>query len=672
MIVGAAFFLYPSSPSGPPTSISSTSAVGLPGPTNSSQLIESNNEPPASCDPAAAAFVGEDEIVTNVYQPLLTFNYTSLTVYAPILAASWTTSPDGLSYSFTLRQNAYFMNGDPFDASVVWFNFNRLIMMNQFGASMYVNLLYNASLASTSGYALSQGVIDAMAANGYTFSTTNATVRQAEAASALSQILSRFNASNSTIKGIMSYPHQAVVVLGQYNVQFNLMNRYVGFLEILSEPSSADGMVAPSFVDQHGGVQPNSVNSYVNTHSMGTGPYTIENYVQGAVLTMVANPNYWAAKLPASDTNIMLTPPRIPVVIVEYSTEATQAIQGIESNQVQLIEGWPIPSLPPIYFPTLSAYPGVQVKSLANAPIVVGLMIPLDTEKYPLSIPDFRVAIEHAINYSEIVSTVGQGYWVPYLGPITTGLPNYNPSNLPTYDFNPELSISLLKNLGFTLNLANGTVINPGGKSAALSLMYSTEAPEEVKIAQEVQIMLGNIGVQLSLNPVTAPGMIAALSQPGTAASYPEMIIWYWNTYWPEPIEQEVVVQISPLYGGIAGDLSWFNNSTVNTLVANLASQTDPVLVRDAIAKVYDILYQQAPDVWLAAVVPYWIQRSYVAGVIYNAGLLGYYFPLIYYNTSSTVMPANLSAQPVAVPNAMLPDSERTKRSLPIRIPIPS
>ena len=513
--------------------------------------------------------------------------------------------------------------------------------MNQFGASFYVNLLYNASMASASGYALSQGVADAMAANGYSLSN-NSTLRQQQAAQALSQMLSNFDASNPTVQAIMSYQHQAIVVLGPYRVQFNLITPYVNFLEILCEPSSADGYVDPSFVDQHGGVQPNAENSYMNSHSMGTGQYTIENYVQSSVLTMVANPNYWAAKLPANEMNIMLTPARIPVVIVDFTTEATQPIQGIESNSVQLIEGWPIPSLPPIYFPTLSTYPGVRVVSLPGQPSVNGLEIPMDTEKYPLNITDFRVALVHAVNYTEILSTIASGYAEPYLGPITPGLAYYNPSNLPLYDFNPSLSISLLSNLGFTLNLPNGTVINPGGKTATLSLSYAVEAPEEVKIAQEVQIMFANIGLSLSIYPLTSPEMTNVLSQPGTAATYPMMNIWYWNVYWPDPVPQEMIVQLSPFYGGIAGDTPWFSNSTANALMSNLQAQTDPAVINSAVTKLYQITYEQAPYIWLYAVLPYWIQRDYVAGVYYNPGLLGYYYPLIYYNATSAGSSASI------------------------------
>ena len=44
---------------------------------------------------------------------------------APALAASWTESPDGLTYEFTLRQGLRFHNGDPCTAEDVQYSFTR-------------------------------------------------------------------------------------------------------------------------------------------------------------------------------------------------------------------------------------------------------------------------------------------------------------------------------------------------------------------------------------------------------------------------------------------------------------------------------------------------------------------------------------------------------------------
>ena len=48
----------------------------------------------------------------------------------PSLATKWTISPDGLQYTFNLRQGVSFHDGTPFDAEAVKFNIDRLTQPN--------------------------------------------------------------------------------------------------------------------------------------------------------------------------------------------------------------------------------------------------------------------------------------------------------------------------------------------------------------------------------------------------------------------------------------------------------------------------------------------------------------------------------------------------------------
>jgi peptide/nickel transport system substrate-binding protein len=611
------------------TQVNSTETAS--GPANTSQLVVLETSIPNSIDPATGFFSGEDEVMTNVYQGLVLYNYTSFSVFAPILASNWTVSSTYTNYTFMLRPQARFADGDSFNSSTVWFNFYRDIVMNQAGASYFTNLLYNGSQAFSTGYALPWGAISALQSVGYQFSNTNSTLRQVQAAQVLATILSNFDPSNKTVMNIMDYPNQAVVVLSNYEVVFNLINPYINFLQVLATPGAFQ--VDPLFVDQHGGVEPNQQNTYLNTRAMGTGPYQVKSYVQGQVLTMVQNMNYWVKNLPSSQMNIMLTQPRIPVIIIEYETSASQLIQGIKSNFAALLGGPPIPALSVTDIPSVMNYAGVDIVSLPNAAKFLFLMAVFDTEQYPYNITGFREAVAHAINYTQIISSVTNGYGEAYVGPISPGLPYYNPNALEPYTYNPSYSIQLLGSLGFRLDLPNGTIINPNGAAPHLSITYISSDAAEAKAAQEIQIMLSQVGLQFGLNPITSSTLFSSISQPGTALSYPGFLLWYWFPSWLDPVYQDLVVQTNVQYGGIAGDVSWFNNSLVNNLTSNIVFQTNPSVINRTVAQVYNIVYSEVPDVWLYALVPYWVQRSYLSGVIYNPGILGFYYPLMYYNT---------------------------------------
>lgn len=590
---------------------------------------------PISYDVATGFATQEQEIMINVYQGLLMYNYTSGTELAPILGTSWTVSPNGSTYTFMLRNDAYFANGDLFNASVVWYNYYRDILMNQFAATFFTNTLYNGTTAYADGVNIPAGVQNAMAANGYTF-TSNMTAQPAQVASDLATLLSNFNTANTTIQNIMSYPGQAVQVVNNYEVQFNLIQPYSFFQLILASPGAL--LTDPAYVNQNGGVQVNNESTFMNTHTMSTGPYEVETYVPSEYVTFQANSNYWAAKIPANESNIMLTPPHIPVVITQYFNGAvSEVLQGFENNQAAFIQGPPTPtlSIPPSYLESLRTTPGVNVTEYPNAPTFAYLMAPLDTQKYPTNITAFRQAIVHAVNISQLIQSVAAGYAEPYVGPIPPGDAYYNPENLTVYGYNPEESIQLLTSAGFAVSLPNGTTINSSGKTIpSLLFSYTSGDAAQLKLSQEMQIDLANVGIPVTLSPLTATSDETVLTQPGNATTYPNIMLWYWYPGWMDTVAQDLVVTVNGYYGGFSGNVAWFDNATINNLTFNLPYVTNQTQYNETVAQVYNMVYQQAPDLWLYALVQYTITRDYVGGMFLSPFLTGTYFPLLYYKTS--------------------------------------
>jgi peptide/nickel transport system substrate-binding protein len=81
-------------------------------------------EPAPGLDPTSASAAAIGEIVHfNVLEGLTKINMDgSIT---PLLAESWTTDPDGKSYTFKLRKGVKFHDGEAFDSSDVKFSFER-------------------------------------------------------------------------------------------------------------------------------------------------------------------------------------------------------------------------------------------------------------------------------------------------------------------------------------------------------------------------------------------------------------------------------------------------------------------------------------------------------------------------------------------------------------------
>ena len=95
------------------------------------------------------------DVVGNVYEPLLFVNGSDTTTVIPWLAQSYTASADLRTYNFTLRQGITFADGEPMNASSVYFTINRLIVTDASTATGHgvaygwiLQQLFNTTLSS--------------------------------------------------------------------------------------------------------------------------------------------------------------------------------------------------------------------------------------------------------------------------------------------------------------------------------------------------------------------------------------------------------------------------------------------------------------------------------------------------------------------------------------------
>lgn len=103
-------------------------AVALPGTAlaePSGVLVIAENETPENLDPANATNSTVNQLLVGVYDTLVQFTAGETSV-TPRLATEWTVSDDGLTYTFTLRDDVVFHDGTPLTAADVVFTLDRL------------------------------------------------------------------------------------------------------------------------------------------------------------------------------------------------------------------------------------------------------------------------------------------------------------------------------------------------------------------------------------------------------------------------------------------------------------------------------------------------------------------------------------------------------------------
>ncbi|WP_369611605.1 ABC transporter substrate-binding protein [Sulfurisphaera javensis] len=613
------------------TSVVTTTSITL-SPPNSTTLTDvAQTAPPDALDPATGFYVQDGPLFTALFQELVEFNGSNYHEVVPVIAQNYT----NISYQhwiFYIRQGITFPDGVQVNASTVWFSFYRTILMGQGpGVANYIELLFNATVYAQTGYAIPWGVNYAIqnvtglpTANNYNLT-----------AKILASILSNFNANNATIQKIMSYPNQAVVVLGPYEVEINTLEPYRFFLFDIASWWGA--IVNPVYVDEHGGVQPNTPNSYIDENGMnGTGPYLLIHVAPGfSTIVLEANPHYWAI---GKNVPAVAEPAHIKYIIIDYGLSHTDRVEDFLKNQAQ-ISYVSIPYLSQIL--GQSPYNTIPMNaSFRNFGATPGVLyISMNMMQFPTNITDFRLAVVHAINYQQLLqifSYNGKILAQEYLGPISPQFPGYyNPDNLTPYQYNPGLAMKYLNEAGyqgdFYVVLPNGTILgNPNGQELPTINIYAL-APVTPLEQDELEIItqdLQQIGLSVSVKYVL-PSVTDGWTTP---SGTPLMVDLGWFPNWPDPVFQQLMPLTDVQFGGISGNLAWVNISTLQQMYQTLPFITNATEQEQLVAKAYQIIYNEAPYAWLPFPDTYYFVQPYVQGFTYNP-YVGYFYNMMYYST---------------------------------------
>ncbi|MGY1786657.1 ABC transporter substrate-binding protein [Geodermatophilus sp. SYSU D00698] len=89
-------------------------------------LVAAVSAEPDQFDPHVTNAYASFQVLENVYDTLVVPSAEDLTMQ-PSLAESWTTSPDGLTWTFTLRDGVTFHDGSEFDSADVVYSYRRII-----------------------------------------------------------------------------------------------------------------------------------------------------------------------------------------------------------------------------------------------------------------------------------------------------------------------------------------------------------------------------------------------------------------------------------------------------------------------------------------------------------------------------------------------------------------
>ena len=204
---------------------------------------------PDTLDPVKTTQLNTFELLSDCYEPLVA--YGEQNEIAPSLAEKWEVSADGKTYTFHLRKGVTFHNGQPFTAADVKYSFERALW---------------PSTASPLA------------------STYLGDIRGAE------EVLAGKRKDLPSVK-----------IVDDFTLQVTIEGPRPYFLAKLTQ--QAGYIVCKSATERNG----HKVNE---TASVGTGPFTLEDYQPGRYVALKAYPGYWGGRpgLERIEVPILLNP----------------------------------------------------------------------------------------------------------------------------------------------------------------------------------------------------------------------------------------------------------------------------------------------------------------------------------------------------------------------------
>lgn len=325
---------------------------------------------------------------------------------------------------------------------------------------------------------------------------------------------------------------------------------------------STAAIISPDSVDLEG-------NSYENiTHPVGTGPYRFESRSFGENIQVSRFDDYWG-ELPYYER-----------VVFQIVPEATTRESLLLAGQVDMI------ILPPASdIPALDANPAVEV---VFGPSNRTIFIVINTTKPGLDDPRVRQALNYAVDKQAIVDGILFGAADVMDAPMAASLFGYAPQG--TYQYDPERARELLAEAGVEPGELTVDFMAPTGR-------YVQDFPA----AQAIANYLSEVGVTANVRTMDWPTYVGTMVQP-VEQNETQLHLLGWAPAFMDASQQMLQFQTSQHPpAGLA--TSFYSNPAVDDLIAQANSATNPEQRADLYAQAEEIIWQDAPWIFL------WVQR---------------------------------------------------------------
>lgn len=549
---------------------------------NPNTIITTNYGDAEQLDPAFAYNGGIIQIL-HVYDTLIFFDKEHVDKFVPILATEVPTmengliSPDGMTYTFPIREGVKFSNGNPLTPEDVEYSFERMLVEDPDQGPVWM---------------LFQPLLDDYGSRDW---DTGEIVYTAE-------------------------DFDSVVEVEGNNVVFHLAKPYPSFLQVLS---LSTGCILDKEWTGEQGSWPGTWDNWqdynnmeispLSSKMMGTGPYTLEKVEPGVEVIMNLNENYWGET------------PQITRIhwkfIDEWSTRKMLFLQGdidilasIEPSHLAELEGEEgvtiIKDLPTSTVTCMTFNRNISPDSeYIGSGALDGEGIPTDF----FTDQNVRLGFTYSFPYDDYIEQAWAGQGKRLTTPIPDNVPHYNPDQ-------EGFEHDLTQAEEYFKQAWGGEVWDKGFK---LTYPYPIEN-EEYRIASE---MLADEIEKVNPKFQVSPFGIEELAYWGVAdGEYPSPMPLRTGSWWPDTMDCD-----NFLAGGFMGSYGYYSwNADCSTdQIEELLAQGSGTLNQDVQREAYYALQKHYVDTGFGIPLLQWVDNY-----VMRDWVQGFYFRPIWYDVN--------------------------------------
>jgi peptide/nickel transport system substrate-binding protein len=248
---------------------------------------------------------------------------------------------------------------------------------------------------------------------------------------------------------------KTVTVVDDSTVEIELKEPFAPFLANLATGPGL--MLSPEAIKKYG--------AEMSKHAVGTGAFTLVEWVRGDHLTFAKNNDYWG------------TPPKVDRVVIRLVPEGAARVAALKTGEAQVVL-----RVPPADAVALQNDPSVNILRTTTER---SILFVLNMSRKPFSDIRVRKAINEAVNRSAIVNGLMRGAGTVMDGPIAPGITGA--TRIHPYPYDPSAAKQLLTQAGY----AKGVDISAWCPSGRYVL--------DKEVCEAVQGQVRQVGIQMKL-----------------------------------------------------------------------------------------------------------------------------------------------------------------------------